>query len=334
MNRTGQQRAPRAGHDIPVTPACILLLLASLFIPSGPTFGQNAADWITGLPRQPIHVQAWPEGKKVAICFILYVEVWGFGQGPNFRPDTAMRKPDVVDEAFREYAINWGIPRVGAIFKEQGLPLSIALNALFPGERPDVWKQFRALVPKAPIIAHGINNSTELLPLASGLPAQEAYIRRTLDLIEKDTGMRSRGWSSPSVYPNADTFTATTAEGIAYSLDAMDSDTLSRLTTKSGPLVLIPYPVITVDMGQYLQRAKEPGDMERLWIDYVGELVREAEADPSREATVVAIGIHPFVFGTPNGAVALRRVLENFKNQKLVWVTDVDAVLDAAGVKP
>jgi allantoinase len=63
-------------------------------------------------------------------------------------------------------------------------------------------------------------------------------------------------------------------------------------------------------------------------------LSREAEADPTREATVVAIGIHPFVVGMPAGTAALRRVLENFKSQKLVWVTDVDAVLNAAGEKP
>jgi allantoinase len=113
----------------------------------------------------------------------------------------------------------------------------------------------------------------------------------------------------------------------------MDSDILSRLLTPSGPLVLIPYPVTTVDMGQYLQRSKQASDMERLWIDYVTELAREAEADPGREATLVAIGIHPFVVGTPDGAAALRRVLENFKKQNLVWVTDVQAVLDAAGLK-
>jgi peptidoglycan/xylan/chitin deacetylase (PgdA/CDA1 family) len=146
--------------------------------------------------------------------------------------------------------------------------------------------------------------------------------------------MRVRGWQSPSVYPNADTFTATVAEGITYSLDSMDSDILSRLSTKPGPLVLIPYPTTTVDMGQYLVRSKEPSDMERLWIDYVDELAREAEADPSREATVLVIGIHPFVMGTPAGAAALRRVLEHFKGQKLVWVTDVEAVLAAAGEKP
>ena len=147
------------------------------------------------------------------------------------------------------------------------------------------------------------------------------------------SGRRSRGWSSPSVYPNADTFTASAAAGIAYSLDGMDSDVLSRLVTKSGPLVLVPYPAVTVDMGHYLSRAKEPGDLERLWIDYVAELAREAEADPARQASVVAIGLHPFVVGTPSGAATLRRVLENLKRQKLVWVTDTDAVLAAAGEK-
>ncbi len=272
-------------------------------------------------------------GRKVAVCFVLYVEVWGFGHGPNFRSDMTGRDPDVVDEAFRQYAIDWGLDRVGRLFNEQQVPLSFALNAQFPEQHPDLWKALRALIPDGPVIAHGLNNSTALLPLGRGLDAQAAYIRRTLDLIETYTGVRSRGWSSPSVYPNADTFAASAAAGIRYSLDSMDSDVLSRLKTPSGPLMLIPYPPVTVDMGQYLSRAKEPADLEHLWIDYVTELAHEAETDPNREATVVAIGIHPFVVGTPSGAASLRRVLQNFKQQKLVWVTDIDKLLSAADEK-
>jgi allantoinase len=120
----------------------------------------------------------------------------------------AGRTPDLVDESFREYGIEWGIPRVAALFKQEDVPLTIALNALFPEQRPAVWKRFRAIVPDATIIAHGMNNSTETLPLAAGVDAQEAYIRKTLDLIKKDTGVRPRGWSSPSVYSNRETFPA------------------------------------------------------------------------------------------------------------------------------
>lgn len=294
---------------------------------------QRTTDWVSGLPREAVPVKAWPDGRKVAVCFVLYVEVWGRGQGPNFRSDMTARDPDVVDESFRQYAIEWGVPRVGRLFKEQDVPLSIALNALFPEQHPEIWKAFRADVPKAPIVAHGINNSNALLPLSHGLDAQRAYVRQTLDIIEKNTGVRPRGWSSPSVYPNADTFRATLAEGIGYSLDGMDSDVLSALVADKFHLTLIPYPAVTVDMGHYLSRAKEPVDLEHLWIDYVTELVREAAADPGRDATIVAIGLHPFVVGTPSGAAAMRRVLTNLKQQKLVWLTDVEQALRAAGVE-
>jgi peptidoglycan/xylan/chitin deacetylase (PgdA/CDA1 family) len=306
------------------------LCLLGLFVSSAAS-AQTSKDWITGLPREAIPVKAWPGGKKVAICFVLYVEVWGHDHGPNFRPDMGDRKPDLVDEAFRQYAINWGVPRVGRLFKEMGAPLSLALNAQFPEQNPEVWKALRASVPTAPILAHGLNNSTDLLPLGKGPDVQRAYIRQTLDMIEKSTGVRSRGWSSPSVYSDADTFAATAAEGIRYSLDGMDSDVLSRLGTQPKPLTLLPYPPTVVDMGQYLSRFKEATDLERLWIDYVGELAREATANPGRDATVVAIGIHPFVIGSPAGAAAMRRVLENFGKMNAVWVTDVEAVLKAAG---
>jgi allantoinase len=312
--------------------ALILALCLGLF-GSASAFAQTPTDWITGLPREAIHVKAWPDGKKVAVCFVLYVEVWGHDHGPNFRPDMGDRKPDLVDEAFRQYAINSGVPRVGRLFKEMGAPISLALNAQFPGQNPEVWKTLRESVPAAPIIAHGLNNSTDLLPLDKGPDAQRAYIRRTLDMIEKSTGVRSVGWSSPSVYPNAETFAATAAEGIRYSLDGMDADVLSQLGTTPQPLMLLPYPPTVVDMGQYLSRFKEASDLERLWIDYVTELVREAAADPGREATVVAIGLHPFVVGTPAGAAAMRRVLQNLEGQKLVWLADVETVLRSAGGK-
>ncbi|WP_246669290.1 MULTISPECIES: polysaccharide deacetylase [unclassified Bradyrhizobium] len=305
------------------------LLAASLAL--APATARSGTDWITGLPRQDIPVVSWPGDKMVAVTFVLYVEVWGRGHGPNFRPDMTGRTPDLVDEGFRQYAINFGLPRTARLFKEMDVPLSLALNAQFPQAQPETWQVLRALVPTAPIIAHGINNSTDLLPLSEGAAAQRVYIRKTLDMIEASTGVRSIGWSSPSVYPDAETFQASAAEGIRYTLDGMDSDMLSRLDTKPAPLVLVPYPPSVVDMGQYLSRFKEAGDLERLWIDYVHELGREAAADPKRPATVVAIGIHPFVVGTPAGAAALRRVLQSLKANHLVWLTDVEAVLRAAG---
>jgi allantoinase len=297
------------------------------------SWAQESADWVTTFPREPIHVAAWPAGRKVAVSFALFVEEFGFGQGPVLRPDLATRSPDLVNEAFRQYAIDWGIGRVGRLFKELDVPLSIVLNAEFPDKHAAVWKEFRATQQNAPIIAHGMNNTNHMLPLGRGIAAQKVYVRQTLDLIAKTTGTRPTGWSSPSVYSNGDTMQAIAAEGITYTIDQMDSDIISRLKTPDGSLILLPYPVVTVDMGQQLARLKSPAEIETLWLDYVLELANEARADPMREATTVVIGIHPFVIGTPDGAAAMRRVLSRLMKDEMVWLTDTEATLKASGLK-
>jgi allantoinase len=294
---------------------------------------QDLADPVTGFPREPIRVAAWPGGKKVAVSFALFVEEFGFGQGPVYRPDMVTRTPDLVNEAFRQYGIDWGIPRVGRLFKELEVPLTIVLSAQFPGKYAAVWKELRALQPNAPIVAHGMNNTNQGLPLGRGIAEQKAYVRRTLDLIAATAGVKPVGWSSPSVYANGDTAQAVAAEGITYTLDQMDSDIVQRLKTPDGSLVLLPYPVVTVDMGQQLARMKGPPEIEVLWLDYVLELAAEARADPAREATTVVIGIHPFVVGTPDGAAAMRRVLTRLKADDKVWLADTDAIRKAAGLR-
>src|SRR5271166_4453156 len=281
------------------------VLLFSVHLSSA-TLAQEGTDWITGFPREPVHVAAWPAGRKVAVSFALFVEEFGFGQGPVLRPDLATRNPDLVNESFRQYAITLGNLRVGRLFKDLDVPLSLALNATFPLAHASTWKELRAAQPNAPIIAHGMNNSNDILPLGRGLAGQRAYIRRTLDLIASTTGLRPSGWSSPSVYSNGDTMQAMAAEGITYNLDQMDSDIISRLKT--------------------------PAEIETLWLDYVLELADEARADGTREATTVVIGLHPFVVGTPDGAAAMRRVLSRLKKDDTVWLTDTNAILKAAGL--
>jgi allantoinase len=320
------RRAPAFGFVVAMTFALGVQLPVA-------AFAQDGIDPVTRFARDPVHVAVWPGGRKVAVSFALFVEEFGFGQGPVFRPDLATRKPDLVNEAFRQYGIDWGIVRVARLFRELDVPLSTVLNAEFPGRHAPVWKEFRAALPNSPIIAHGMNNTSHMLPLGRGIAEQRAYIRRTIDLIAGATGIKPTGWSSPSVYSDADTMRAMAAEGVTYNLDQMDSDVISRLRTPDGSLTLLPYPVVTVDMGQYLARMKTPTEIETLWLDYVSELAREARADPAREATTVVIGIHPFVVGTPDGAAALRRVLLRLKADDAVWLTDTDAILKAAGAK-
>jgi hypothetical protein len=62
------------------------------------TLAQGETDSVTKFPRDPVHISAWPGGKKVAVSFALFVEVFAFGQGPVFRPDLMTRNPDLSND--------------------------------------------------------------------------------------------------------------------------------------------------------------------------------------------------------------------------------------------
>ena len=47
--------------------------------------------------------------------------------------------------------------------------------------------------PDAPIVAHGMNNTSRMLPLSRGLDEQKVYIRDTLNLIAATAGVKSTG---------------------------------------------------------------------------------------------------------------------------------------------
>jgi allantoinase len=69
-----------------------IALLLAVHLPSV-TLAQDGIDPVTGFAREPVHVAAWPGGRKVAVGFALFVEEFGLGQGPVFRPDLARNAP-------------------------------------------------------------------------------------------------------------------------------------------------------------------------------------------------------------------------------------------------
>ena len=57
------------------TGVAALLAVMTLLAAAGPASAADERDWVTTLPREPVKIAAWPGGKKVAVCFVLYVEV-------------------------------------------------------------------------------------------------------------------------------------------------------------------------------------------------------------------------------------------------------------------
>ena len=61
--------------------ACVAAMaLLFTILPPAVASAQPVTDPVTGFTREPVHVAAWPGGKKVAVSFALFVEEFGLGR--------------------------------------------------------------------------------------------------------------------------------------------------------------------------------------------------------------------------------------------------------------
>jgi hypothetical protein len=75
MSRVGPGNEPRRNR-IGFAAGRILLALFGLIASMGPAASEDTKDWITALAREPIHIEAWPGGRRSqsALCFM-----WKYG---------------------------------------------------------------------------------------------------------------------------------------------------------------------------------------------------------------------------------------------------------------
>jgi len=64
VSTTERENAPKNNRKAFGSATNIILALIGLLISAGPVASENTNDWVTGLPREPIYVKAWPGGKK------------------------------------------------------------------------------------------------------------------------------------------------------------------------------------------------------------------------------------------------------------------------------
>ena len=73
------------------------------------------------------------------------------------------------------------------------------------------------------------------------LPDQPAAIRQSIELLQKFTGKKPKGWLGPGLTETWETLDYLAAEGIEYVSDWVNDDQPYEIRTKAGPLVSVPY---------------------------------------------------------------------------------------------
>ncbi len=212
-------------------------------------------------------------------------------------------------------------------FASRGLTPAILLNTEAYDHAPDLLDAARAL--GAEIVGHGLTNSDTL---AGRSEADEAaYLKGVADRIAAHEGAPPRGWSSPWLAQTERTFDLLGEAGYAYVLDLRLDDQPVWLTTRSKPLLALPYALELNDSSTIIGRQASAEEFATMIVDEFDEQLAAAEHQP----LVMSIVVHAFISGAPFRLRALTRALDHIvAHRDRVWLTGPGAIADYFGALP
>jgi peptidoglycan/xylan/chitin deacetylase (PgdA/CDA1 family) len=260
----------------------------------------------------------WPNGSRLAVYFALGVEEYVFGEGlaENLLPGAP--HPDLANASWRDYGNRVGAFRILEHFRSAKVPLAVLLNSAVYDHAPDLT---RALSDAGcEMVAHGISNSDTLNGME--VEGEAAYLAAVRDAIKTQEGKPPVGWSSPWLAHTPNTLDLLREAGYGYVLDFGLDDRPAWLTTRSGPLLHIPYALELNDSSTAIGRLATGRDFATMIVDQFDEMLSAAD-----QPLVMSVVLHSFISGQPFRLRAISEALAHIVRQRdAVWLTTPGAI--------
>lgn len=275
--------------------------------------GRRSAAKTAGAITNPI---AWPNGADCALAI-------------TFDVDT----DSLIHISHRENAIDYlaslswlkydevAVPRILALYRRFGLKQTFFYPAWSMERYPQLVEQI--LKDGHEIAAHGyLHEAANSMPL----DRQIYWLDRQIDVIERMTGRRPRGWRGPLYSASRHTPTLLAERGFLYDSTLMGDDIPYYLDTPEGELTILPTHHAMDDWAHfthahefdYVMPIKSPGEA---FAVYDAEL----EAAMAHGGLVVTVW-HPFVTGRLSRFDALSNWLERVIKTKKVWIAPLEEI--------
>lgn len=276
------------------------------------------------LPYEPITQRPklkLPDGKRVAVWTIVNVENWSpAGAMPRAVLSPPMGQPllpDIPNWAWHEYGMRVGFWRFLETLSSRGLKASFAVN----GTALSVYEPAcrAALEAGWDFVGHGYIQR----PMHK-VEDQKKSIVDTVEAIRAFTGKAPRGWESPGLTETEDTLDLLAEAGIEYVCDWCLDDQPVTLSTRSGPIVSVPYSVEINDVVITAVQGHRSDEIYLRGVDQFDRLYQEG-ADNAR---VMAISIHPYLTGAPHRIKYLEMLYDHIMSHPDVALMTGSEILD------
>jgi hypothetical protein len=180
----------------------------------------------------------FPDGIRLVVWPVFSLEDWDLSR-PMARmvitpPQGAPQLPDLPNWSWHEYGMRVAFWRLRRMFERVGARPTVAINA-------KICETYAPVVKACMDSGWELNaHSYEQIPMHK-LEDQRGIIFKTMDVIEKFSGKRPRGWFGPGLTQTFDTLDYLAEAGVEYIGDYVLDDDPVTLKTKHGPIVALPY---------------------------------------------------------------------------------------------
>jgi len=274
----------------------------------------------------------WPHGARLAVSFSLMFEAGGqpiSGVGGVIPEPIGGGLPDLPTNAFFQYGVEEGIPRILDLFDKHGVKLSSFMIGQAVDKAPHLAAEIVRRGHEA--AAHG---RTWENSYALDRDVERRFIFDSVESIVRATGEVPRGWNAYWMRNSQHTLDILQELGFTYHIDepSRDEPFINRL--RGGDFVTVPYTFHLNDIVSFPFQDWNPAAYEQALKDEFDQLYEEGA---SRRRMMV-VSLHDRISGHAGRVRVLDRFLTYAKSKPGVWFARKDAIaryaLDTSEVTP
>lgn len=283
-----------------------------------------------GMARVDVGEWGGVDANKVWVVPIINVEAFDSNKfGPSVQPHLNKKQPELANHGWREYGNKRGLKRLGRMFAEHGIPCTAVVSSdlVDNDEVMSLLQQFKK-ENSWEIGGHGANNSSAGHAGLSETQEANKILTSLNRLAIAFEGDQPKTWLTPGFSVTNSTPKLLSEAGVKTLLDFVDDDVPFKLVkdesasfeSPSNPIICLPYSMETNDFSLVLTRNLSPREYAAALKSHISQLAKESAR--SGTPSVVCLGMHTFVAGTPASVYELDTVLNRLKsNCNVKWAT-------------
>jgi peptidoglycan/xylan/chitin deacetylase (PgdA/CDA1 family) len=288
---------------------------AALAVPAA-LYGQNATEGT----RMPDATSTWPDGARLAVSFSLMFEAGGqpiSGAGGVIPEPIRQGIPDLPTNAFFQYGVYEGIPRLLDLFDKHGIKMSSFMIGRAVDKAPDLAREIVRRGHEA--AAHG---RTWENSYALDAEAERRFIADCVESIVKATGTRPIGWNAYWMRNSPRTLDLLQSLGFLYHIDEPSRDEPFVVRLRGGDFVTVPYTFHLNDIVSFPFVAWSAAAYEQALRDEFDQLYDEG----AQRRRMMVISLHDRISGHANRVRSLDRFLTYARSKPGVWFARKDEI--------